>query len=206
MLTLYAATGTGSVAPQALLAHLGVEHQIQWIDYDNEEHHADDYLKINPRGQLPALQLEDGTVVTESLAIVLLIAERYGSGFMPATGSVEHALTYRWMAFAATNLYEGLLRILYPHSYTTSPDPEPVKESADIYLHNAFSILEYEVGDDDCLVGNTTGVADIYVAMLMTWYPEPENLRETYPGLSRVFDSAMALPSVKTVFQENELI
>ena len=206
MLTLYAATGTGSVAPQALLAQLDVEHQIQWIDYDNEEHHADDYLKINPRGQLPALQLEDGTIVTESLAIVLLIAERYGSGFMPATGSGEHALTYRWMAFAATNLYEGLLRILYPHTYTTGPDLEPVKESADIYLHNAFSILEQEVGDGDCLVGNTAGVVDIYVAMLMTWYPEPENLRETYPGLSRVFDSALKLPSVKTVFQENELI
>ena len=206
MLTLYAATGTGSVAPQALLAHLDVEHRIQWIDYDSEEHHADAYLKVNPRGQLPTLVLEDGTVVTESLAIVLLIAERYGSGIMPPAGSSEHALTYRWMAFAATNLYEGLLRILYPDSYTTNPDSEPVKSSADAYLHNAFGILEREIGTGNHLVGDTVGIVDIYVAMLLTWYPDQEKLRESYPGLTRVFEAATALSAVRKVFEENELI
>lgn len=206
MLTLYAATGTGSVAPQALLAHLDVEHRVQWVDYDAGAHHADDYLAVNPRGQLPALVLEDGTVVTESLAIVLYIAETYGSGIMPPPGSSERALTYRWMAFGATNLYEGLLRILYPDTYTTSSDPEPVKNSADAYLHNAFGILEREVGSRNCLIGDSPGIVDIYVAMLMTWYPDQEKLRDTYPGLSRVFDSAMGMTSVRKVFEENELI
>ena len=197
MIKLYAATGTGSVAPQALLTYLEVPFEIDWIDYDQQGHKAAEFLAINPRGQLPALVLEDGTVVTESSAIMLHIADVHGMGtVIPPAASVERARVYRWVAFAATNLYEGLLRILYPDAYTSS-DPEAVKTSADEYVHNALSILNTEIAERNAIIGDSVGITDIYVSMLMTWYPEPEQLPNRYPGLSRMFNSVMALEGVQ---------
>jgi glutathione S-transferase len=142
MQILYGAIGAGSVAPQALLTHLQVPFELRLISFDTNEDQSEDFLAINPRGQIPVLVLEDKSVLTESLAIMLHIADCHPSaGLLPATGSTERAQVYRWMSFISTNVYEGLLRLLYPDMYTTSSDISGVVESADQYLHSAFDII-----------------------------------------------------------------
>ena len=207
MLTLYGATGAGSVAPQALLVHLDIAHQLALIDLDADEHHSAEFLAINPRGQIPTLVLEDGTVLTESLAIMLHIADmRPHSGLMPAAGSSQRALAWRWLAFCATNVYEGLLRMLYPDKYTTGEDHAAVVDSADQYLHQAFGILDQSISPSGCLVGDKPASVEIYLAMLLTWYEHPQRLFGEYPGLERLLRATLALDGVGTVFSDNELL
>ncbi len=207
MLTLYGATGAGSVAPQALLTHLQVPFELKLINFDANEDQSEAFLAINPRRQIPVLVLEDNSVLTESLAIMLHVADCHPSADLsPAMGSNERAQLYRWMSFLATNVYEGLLRVLYPDMYTTSSDLAAVVESADQYLHEAFTIINENLGQAPYLVGERTGIADIYLAMLLTWYPDQPKLYDVHPNLQRVQENSFALEGVRGVFVENELI
>ena len=207
MLTLYGATGAGSVAPQALLTHLQVPFELRLIDFDANEDQSEAFLAINPRGQIPVLVLEDNSVLTESLAIMLHVADCHPSaGLSAATGSTERAQLYRWMSFISTNVYEGLLRVLYPDMYSTSSDLDGVVESADQYLHSAFGIINQSLSEAPWLVGERTGITDIYLAMLLTWYPDQQRLYEIHPNLRRVLEHALALEGVSGVFADNELI
>ena len=207
MLTLYGSTGAGSVAPQALLTHLQMPFELKLIDFDANEDQSDAFLAINPRGQIPVLVLEDNSVLTESLAIMLHIADCHPSaGLSPAMGSTERAQLYRWMSFISTNVYEGLLRVLYPDMYTTSSDLDGVVESADQYLHAAFGIINQSLSQAPWLVGERTGITDIYLAMLLTWYPDQPGLYEVHPNLRRALEHALALERVSGVFADNELI
>jgi glutathione S-transferase len=207
MLTLYGATGAGSVAPQALLTHLQVPFELRLIDFDANEDQSESFLAINPRGQIPVLILEDNSALTESLAIMLHVADCHPSaGLSPALGSTERAQVYRWMSFISTNVYEGLLRLLYPDMYTTSSDFACVVESADQYLHTAFGIINQSLSQSPWLAGERTGITDIYLAMLLTWYPDQPKLYEAHPNLQRALEHALALEGVGSVFAENELI
>jgi glutathione S-transferase len=207
MQTLYGAIGAGSVAPQALLTHLKVPFELRLISFDANEDQSEAFLAINPRGQIPALVLEDKSVLTESLAIMLHIADCHPSaGLIPTTGSIERAQVYRWMSFISTNVYEGLLRLLYPDMYTTGSDSSGVVESADQYLHSAFDIVNQTLSQGPCLVGEHTGIADIYLAMLLTWYPDQPRLYETHTNLQRALEHSLALEGVSRVFAENRLI
>lgn len=142
MQKLYAAKATGSVAPQALLTHLDAPFELVTIDFDAEDHLSPEFLAINPRGQVPTLVLDDGTVLTESMAIMLHIADCYPqAGMIPAVGTSARAQTYRWMAFLATNIYEGELRFLHPESFTTGTGTAEVTESGRQALHRAWGIL-----------------------------------------------------------------
>lgn len=207
MQILYGATGAGSVAPQALLTHLKVPFELKLISFDSNGHQSETFLAINPRGQIPVLVLDDKSVLTESLAIMLHIADCHpSSGLIPAPGSAERAQVYRWMSFIATNVYEGLLRLLYPNMYTTSDDLCKVTESADQYLKSAFGILNQALSQGPYLVGARTGVTDIYLAMLLTWYPDQQRLYEVYPNLQPSLKQTLALEGVTRVFEENDLI
>ena len=101
---LYGAKGAGSVAPQALLAHLRVPFELRLISFETNDHLSPDFLAINPRGQIPALVLDDGSVLTESLAIMLHVADSHpAAGFSPPLGSSERAQLYRWMSSRKTS-------------------------------------------------------------------------------------------------------
>ena len=207
MLILYGSKGAGSVAPQAILTHLEVPFELKLINFDSNENQSESFLAINPRGQIPALVLDDKSVLTESMAIMLHIADSYPSAeLIPKLGSTERAQAYRWMSFIATNIYEGLLRVLYPEMYTTSSELSKIVESADQYLKSSFGILNNALEQQPYLVGAHTGVADIYLAMLFTWYPEQQKLFEVNGNLQRSFKQTLSLDGVTSVFEENGLI
>lgn len=207
MITLFAAKGTGSIAPQALLALAGAEHRIKWIDYDANEHHSADFLSINPRGQLPALQLDDGTVLTESCAIMLHLADCYpDAGLIAAVGTSDRAQTYRWMVFMATNLYEDFLRMEYPAHYTADSTAESaVSASGAAAMDRSLCILNDALADRHCLVGTNVSIADIYLAMLLSWHPDLVGLATRHAGLIPAARRTLEVPAIKRVFEDNEV-
>ncbi len=84
------------------------------------------FLAINPVGRIPALVTPDGTLLTESVAIVLHLAERFPeAGFLPPIGSSERAKAYRVMMMVAGEVYPAVTREDYPQRFT------PTGEAAD---------------------------------------------------------------------------
>ncbi len=206
MVTLYAAKGTGSVAPQAVLACAGAEHNIIWIDYDANENHSAKFLAINPRGQLPAIALEDGTIVTESAAIMLHLADCYpAANLIPQTATVLRAQMYRWMAFMATNVYEDFLRMAYPANYTSDSAAEAnVSASGAASMDRSWGILNEALAGRRCLVGDSLTIADIYMAMLYSWPHGRDMHYAHYQNLLPALQHTLSIPTIKKVFDENE--
>ncbi len=200
MYKLYGWKLTGSLATEAALKEAGADYEIIPVNIKAGEQHEAEYGRINPRRQVPALALPDGSVMTEGAAILLHIADAHPqSRLAPPPGSSERAQHDRWLFFFAVNVYEGELRKLNPQNYVTSADcAEAVKTVADSYVEMHYRIFEEALGEGPYTFADTFTALDIYVWMLAQWMP-PEWLAEVCPKINCLVESAKARPNIAPV-------
>jgi glutathione S-transferase len=191
---------TGSLATEAALKEAGADYEVIPVNIGEGEQHQEDYARINPRRQVPALALPDGSIMTEGAAILLHIADAYPkSRLAPKPGSSERAQHDRWLFFFAVNVYEGELRKLNPQNYVTSADcADAVKAAADIYVERHYRIFEDALGEGPYTFADTFTVLDIYVWMLAQWMP-PEWLAEECPKVNRLLETAKLRPKIAPI-------
>ncbi len=200
MYKIYGWKLSGSLATEAALKEAGANYEIIPVNIRAGEQHEAEYGRINPRRQVPALALPDGSVMTEGAAILLHIADAHPqSRLAPPPGSSERAQHDRWLFFFAVNVYEGELRKLNPQNYVTSADcAEAVKTVADSYVEMHYRIFEEALGEGPYTFADTFTALDIYVWMLAQWMP-PEWLAEVCPKINRLVESAKARPNIAPV-------
>ncbi len=99
---LYGDKGSGSAPVEMALAEIGAPVELRAVPLATEAQLAADYRRLNPMGRIPTLILPDGTVVTESLAILLTLADRHPqAGLLPPPGEAGRYVALRWMALVA---------------------------------------------------------------------------------------------------------
>ncbi len=205
MYKLYARKNTGSAAVEALFAVLNVPHQL--IDVDKTETGAapEWYLKINPRGEVPALALPDGTVMTESAAMMIHLADAHPeAGMAPAVGTSARATYLRWMVYLAATPYATDLRLYYPDRYSTDPTHAPaIKEKAIVDLARDFDVIAASMGKGPFVLGTKMSAVDLYAAMLFSWSDDVEKLFQRQPKLRALYQAVSAVPSVRKVWDRN---
>jgi glutathione S-transferase len=171
---LYGRRQTGSMAIEAALVLCGAD----WTPVDTPRPKTDAdraaLQTINPRGQVPILIHPDGTVITEGPAILSHLADAFPAvGLAPLPGTSARAWHDRWLAFFQANVYEAMLRELFPDRYTTDPAGGPaVAAAATGYVRRHFLIFEAELAprtDRDFLCGTAPSALDIYLWMLCFW-------------------------------------
>jgi glutathione S-transferase len=172
---LYGRLTTGSAAPEAAFAEAGVAIDLIDVPGDAAEAEATGYLRINPRGQVPALVLPDGSAIAEGPAILLHVADAFPAARLaPAPGSFARARHDRWLAFFHANVYEGELRRFYPDRYTTDAGcTGAVQDAAEAYVKHHYALFEAELGDGPFATGPDLTVLDIYIWMLVQWFDRP---------------------------------
>lgn len=173
--TLYSHDGSGGFAVEAALVKAGAAYKVIAVDTAKGEQNRSDFVAINPMRQVPALVLPDGTVMTESAAMVVHLAGIFpDKGLAPKPATPAHARFLRWMFFMAANLYEGDLRYFYPDRYTTDPAGIPgVKAAGAAHMKKSFALIEDALSPGPFLCGPALTMADVYLAMLTAWSPEP---------------------------------
>jgi glutathione S-transferase len=198
--TLYGWRQTGSMAIEAALAEAGVDHAFVPVSRKTDENKGAAFTAINPRQQLPALVLPDGTVVTEGPAILSHIGDAHpGAGLIPSPGSPARATHDRWMAFLHVNVYEAMLRELAPARYTTNPEGATgIKAAAIAYTRRHFQILETQIGPGPYLLGQQLQMFDIYLWMLCYWV-DADWLAEACPRIRRLQETADTRPALAAV-------
>src|SRR5215470_3769061 len=172
--TLYGHDGSGGFAVEAALVKAGAAYEVVVTDTAKGDQNRPDFVAINPMRQVPALRLPDGSVMTESAAIVIHLADAFpGKGLAPKPPTPAHAQFLRWMLFMAANLYEGDLRYFYSDRYTTDPAGVPaVKAAGAAHMKKAFAVLDDVLTRTSFLCGASMTMADVYLAMLMDWSPD----------------------------------
>lgn len=198
---LYWSKNTGAMAPQFVLALSGAPYEIRVVDMENGEHHGEAYRRLNPCGQVPALQLPDGSIMTESAAMMLHLAEQFpATGLLPAIGTSERAQVQRWLVFLAANVYESALRFYYSDRYTTDPSGgDAVRSAAEQALARQWTIIENLLQPGPFLLGPARSVFDLYMLMLSGWTEHAKSL----PNVQRARDALLSDSTLRDVHAQH---
>ena len=175
--TLYNRPGSGGFAVEAALTLIGAP--FDYVDIGNKpgEETPESFRAINPWGQVPALILPDGSLMTETGAILIYLASAHPeAGLGPTPGSPAYGNFLRWITFLGANIYEGVLRDGYPHRFTDDPGGlAEVRSAAIRRTREGLSLLEAGIGSGGWLQDDMS-MADIYLAMLFIWCRERRGL------------------------------
>ena len=196
---IYNRLGSGGFAIQAALTMVGAPHEMIFIESTPSTPLPDSYRKINPWGQVPALITEDGTLLTETGAILIWLAGRHPE-LGPDPWSDEHGTFVRWIVFMSASIYEGVLRQTYADRYTVSADGiADVKSAAADRNHAAFLLLEDHLQGRYGVAGTPLSAADIYLAMLTVWHRR----RDELPNCSALAHQVAGHPAIKPIWHQN---
>jgi glutathione S-transferase len=161
---LYGFAPTRSVRVLWTLRELEVPFEFINVDPTKGEHRRADFLAVNPAGKLPAL-VDGDFILTESVAIVLYLAEKYPKKGLLPTGHRARAEVYRWLLFTATELEQPLWRI----ARHTSQYPPEKRLPAEIALArqdflDMAAVMEKHLDGRQFVVGQSVTVADFVAA------------------------------------------
>lgn len=152
------------------LEELGTPYEYVEVDLLHGEGREPWFLKINPAGKVPVLD-DGGTIVTESAAICMHLAERHPQrGLLPATGTSERTECYKWTSFILTEL-DSLLWTIAKHRFALPSERRvpAVIETASWEFANSIRILADAIDARPYLLGETFTVADILAAHIVLW-------------------------------------
>ncbi len=199
MMTLYWSPRAASEAAMAALNETGAEYRTEKINVAAGEHKSADYLKINPNGLVPALELDDGRVMFETAAMVLYLAERYPeAGLAPSPDGAQRAPYYQWLLFLAGTIQPACKRYYWPHRFSTDAgDAEKVKAKAVVDLLAHWKIVDDALKGRDWMAGEDFSAVDIYMLMLAHWFIPTDDLFARCPNVARVAEKTAARPAVK---------
>lgn len=206
---LYEFAPTRSIRVRWTLQELGVDFEAISVNLVAGEHQCPDFLRLNPAGKLPVL-VDGELVLTESVAIVRYLAQKYRDrGLLPATLE-EQAELDRWLLFTATELEQPLWRI----SKHTSLLPKHSRIPADIDLaRRDFTVmarvLENHLQQREFVVGERVSVADFVLAYTLDWGNEV-GLLEEFPTsaayMERMYARPRAAPRIRSALRSVGLI
>jgi glutathione S-transferase len=170
-----------------LLAEIGAPHELVKLAPDKRR--SADHLERHPLGRVPALELDDGTVVFESAAICLQLADVHpDAGLIPPVGSAERALVYQWSLFAMTELEAPLFR------WIRDTAQESTDQAARERFEQAAAALEKALDGHEWLVGDRFTVADVLCASVLEG-AHSRGLLDEWPGLRAYVERAEARPA-----------
>ena len=205
MYTLHWSPETGSFAPHAALEEAGADYRLVEVDLHGGAHHSEEFLALNPRAQVPVLTLPDGTVMTESAAMMMHIADCHPeAGLLPPVGTVARARAYRWLMFGLVNLYETDCRIVDTHHYSArESDFEGIRAKAREDLGRSWDLIAAALGKGPYILGRDFCAVDLCLLMYGRWHPERSGLVARHPALGRLFDALRRRPAVDAIWERN---
>lgn len=179
-MNLYYAPGTISLMPHVALLESGLSFVAVRVDEASKKT-ADggDYRAINPLGYLPALVLDDGSVLLEAAAIAQYIADRDPAGKLaPAHGTIARARLQAWLNFLSSEIHKGGLGPLF---YTALD--ERAKDVFRERLKARFAFVDQHLSARDYLLGQDYSIADAGLYAMTGWAPRVRFDVSAYPNL-----------------------
>jgi glutathione S-transferase len=189
---LYLTPHACSLSPHIVLREAGIPFDIEVVDLGTKKTKSGgNYTSVNPKGYVPALEIEGGQVLTEGPAIVQYIADQKpASKLAPPAGSFERYRLQEWLNFITSELHKSV------GSLFANP-PEAWKETVKARVAGRFDTLSKSLQGKDYLMGSTFTVADAYLFVILTWTSHVGIDLSKWPVLTAYFERVKARPAVK---------
>jgi glutathione S-transferase len=200
---LYYAPGACSLSPHISLREAGAAFDLERVDTKTRTTQSGaDYLAINPKGYVPALQLDGGEVLTEGAAVVQFIADRHpAAGLAPANGSLERARLQEHLNFIASELHKAFTPLFDPSA------PEAAKQAAPAAVARRLDHIERLLADGRAyLMGERFSVADAYLFTVASWTGPTGIGLDRWPRLAAFVARVAARPAVQAAMRAEGLV
>jgi glutathione S-transferase len=194
---LYFSPGTCSLSPHIALRESGLPFELVKTEMRSKETaDGSDFLRLNPKGYVPALVLDDGEVLTEGPAIVQYIADLAPQqGLAPAPGSMGRYRLQEWLNFIATELHKGFSPLFNPAT------PDNFKQLCANRLCERLDWLATQLDGRAYLLGEQFTVADGYLFTVLNWSRFVGIDLSRWPLLVAYLDRVRERPAVQAALQ-----
>ncbi|RON26072.1 glutathione transferase GstA [Pseudomonas frederiksbergensis] len=190
---LYYAPQACSLAPHIVLHELNLPFELVRVDNSTKQTATgEDFLTINPKGYVAALQLDNGEVLTEGPAILQYLADlRPEANLAAENGTFERVRLQEWLNFVSTEIHGGLGWLF------NSQFPDEVKTLIKEKLFKRFAVLSKTLERQDYLMAGGFGIADAYLYTVLRWTQGFDIDLSQWPALARFQARVDMRPAVK---------
>ena len=199
---LYYSPGACSLSPHIALLEAGLPYDLVKVDLRAKKlENGDDYLKINPKGQVPALALDSGELVTEGPVIVQMIADKASAkNLAPARDSAERYKLQEWLNFITGELHKNFGPMFSP---VLSDDAKAFFKDR---VMGKFKYLDGVLAGHDYLMGKQFTVADGYLFTMLCWADRMKFDLSGLPNLLAYKARVAARPMVQEALAKEGLL
>ena len=198
---LYYAPGACSLSPHIVAREAGIPIDLEKVNLaDHKTETGQDYMTVNPKGYVPALRFDDGSILTEGPAIVQYLADQKpASGLAPAAGTLERYRLQEWLTFIGTELHKSLGSLFNPAT------PDAVKETAKANIAKRLAYLNGQLANGQYLMGSTFTVADAYAFTVLSWTSMFKINIDNLPNIKAFMARIAARPTVQETLKTEGL-
>jgi glutathione S-transferase len=198
---LYYSPGACSLSPHIALLEAGLPYDLVKVDLRAKKlENGDDYLAINPKGQVPALALDSGELVTEGPVIVQMIADKAGNGLAPARDSAERYKLLEWLNFTTAELHKNFGPMFSPVL------ADEAKAFFKDRVMGKFKYVDAALAGKDYLMGKNFTVADAYLFTMLCWADRMKFDLSAMPNLLAYKARVAARPKVQEALTKEGLM
>ena len=204
--TLYGSFGSGSAAIEMALRAASVKYKtVRASSWEADSAYAE-LLEINPLGQIPTLRLPDGTVLSESAAILIHLGLTHtDAGLLPQPSSAR-AIAIRGLVYIAANCYSAVSVSDHPERWTTATSAyavDRVRAGARRQLHRAWEMFADQFGGNAEFQGGTPGCLAFLSVTVSQWSGTRAHLREQRPEFFQSIKRLEEHPRIEPVLREH---
>ena len=203
MLTLYGTQGSGSAAIEAALAVAGLEARLVDAASWQPSPGLDELKRVNPLAQIPTLVLADGSVLTESAAILIHLGLEHPQSGLLASEPSGRAQQIRGLVYIAANCYAGIGILDYPERWYPEPDDavkEAMRTRGRARLHELWQLFADQFPARPWLAGDRLGALDILAATVSMWSGARAALAVARPQFAQLLARIEADPRIAPVW------
>jgi len=198
---LYYSPGACSQAPHILLHEIGLDHDAARVNLKSKTlEDGSSYLQVNPKGSVPALELDSGDVLTENAVILQYLGDRSSVGeVLPPLGQFRRYRVLEWVNFITTELHKSFAPLF---------NSEAGDETKALFRDGIARKLDYvegQLGSGPFLCGDTLTIADPYLFVISGWAEAMIGL-DRWPNLTAFRERMLERPSVRHMLRFEGLL
>lgn len=194
---LYYAPGACSLNPHIVLREAGMKFDLEKVDLGSHKTaKGKDYYSINPKGYVPALELDNGQILTENPAVVQYIADQKPEKKLaPPNGTFERYRLQEWLSYIGAEIHKVYSPLWNPNF------PEADKKAAHDKLKKRFEFMARKLEGKQFLMGDQFTVADSYAFVMVGWAQPLQVDLSAWPILKSYHERIAARPAVKAALE-----
>jgi glutathione S-transferase len=197
---LYYSTAACSLSPHIVLRELGFKFELVPVGLKGGHFKGGDFTKINPKGYVPTLELENGEILTEGAVIIQYLSDQKPEkNLFPKQGSMERYRGMEWLNYISTEIHKG-------YSPLFSDFPESVKDAAKENLKKRLSLIAKELEKSEYILGAQFSIVDAYLFTVLNWSGFVKLDLSDFPIFEKYMERMKSRPAVNEALKAEGLV